>query len=78
MSFYVFSNSYTQYKPELHSLLTSALPYGLRLHGTAWEGVAELGQWALGPLPRYELASAYASATAGVCVCFVCFVCFVC
>eukprot|EP00601_Ochromonadales_sp_CCMP2298_P026113 CAMPEP_0173283836 /NCGR_PEP_ID=MMETSP1143-20121109/7661_1 /TAXON_ID=483371 /ORGANISM="non described non described, Strain CCMP2298" /LENGTH=580 /DNA_ID=CAMNT_0014221691 /DNA_START=58 /DNA_END=1797 /DNA_ORIENTATION=+ len=53
-----------QYKPDLHALLAAAVPYGLRLHGAAWEGVAVLGALSRGPLPRPELAQAYASAQA--------------
>lgn len=51
-----------QVKPELHSLLTQALPYGLRLHGSSWESVPEFRAVAMGTLPQGQLAQAYASA----------------
>eukprot|EP01032_Pedospumella_encystans_P015993 gene15993-18265_t len=50
------------YKPELYSLLVSAVQYGLRLHGNAWEGVPILDNVSQGGLPQFELARAYASA----------------
>jgi len=51
-----------EYKPELYSLLVSAVQYGLRLHGNAWENVPVLRDVWQGGLPLHELARAYASA----------------
>lgn len=51
-----------EYKPELYNLLVSAVQYGLRLHGNAWENVPVLRDVWQGGLPQLELARAYASA----------------
>lgn len=41
-------------------MVTAAIPYGLRLHGTGWGTVDAVKHVWQGSLPRYDLADAYA------------------
>jgi hypothetical protein len=52
----------THYKHLLLDMLTSALPSGLRLHGSHWDEVPELRDVWQGPLARGGIAEAYSSA----------------
>lgn len=49
-------------KPGLYQLLLDAAAHGLLLHGSGWGAVPVLNGIARGPLPRLELAAAYARA----------------
>ena len=50
------------YKPFLSTMLSAAIPFGLRLYGSHWEDVPDLRSVWGGILPMELLASAYSSA----------------
>ena len=53
-----------EYKPDLLEMITSALPFGLKLYGMGWDEMVEdtIRSASGGVLPRYDIANAYSSA----------------